>query len=922
MAQSRTSTNHAAGTNPAFTAAPGTIDGWWVLSAIGQHFRAITIGKSTDSTQVFELTTDPLVANTGKIVAYSENTSSAINLAFTDTAFPVGSWGYAAGVFTNGSNNSAYSTGANKGSHTTTAVPVGVNVTVIPGRVTDFTSGFQSFAHVCAWSRALSDLEVDYRQKGGNPRWLNYDRYWKFAVISGTPEAPIIDQAGHENLTATGLTASVNGDPIVATYWTAAAFGNQSHTQGSAISAVNLTTKFDQMAAAVDYTCTLRRLSAAGSPTTATAAATTASNQITVASVAGFAVNSFASVTNSTTPVFILDITGNTLLLGAFQTWSNGANVYPIATTALTLTGGPVITANSYGGTPAAGDVGTYSNCYIQAANTTTATLIGVSPFFNITVASSGAAPSFSAGPTLTATNTDGYGFGATSNQTATAYLLSMLAGSTAPSQAQMLSGSPTGFVSRVTAAATAATPFTITSTGLTQPVYDEYLMLNNGSGSSAVVPFTGLLKSAGATQQYVTAAIRTITAITKANPCKITSTAHGLTTGNQIEVYGAGGMVELNALFTAGQLYPCTVVDANNVTIPVDSTGFTTYTSGGSLSWGNSIFKDASTVVAPGDVAILDAVTTPDGCLITCQPDGSISIAAAAVTRRQSFSANVYDISAGALIGATADYFQDIAPVAPSAPGNVLPAIILPANQVIVAVDLSTLATDAQGDTLVATVSGLPGTLSVTASVLSGSTAASVITPVTITWTNSTGENTSAQFNLVIGTVTPPNLQGLSTGDIVNLLAGYYLTPTFGVQDNAAPTGTAIAQNPAFGIPVQPNTTINVTLSSGVVPVTQVAVPDVSTTPTDQATATALLAAAGFTVVVPQPWIGVKQITQYPTAGSLLVNGSVVSLFLQGGSPRIVRPRKRMKKKAPQNLQRATPQSPAPYLLRRPKRR
>jgi hypothetical protein len=908
MAQSRTSTNHAVGSSPAFTAAPGTLDGWWITAG-GQHLRFVSLGNSADNTNVFELTTDITGNITNGISAYTENTSSNQNAALTNTAFPLGSWGYAAAVFSSASVNNAYCTGAAKASHTVTAVPSGVNRTAIPGRVTDFTSAASSFAHVCAWARALSDLEVDYRQKGGNPRWLNPARYWKFAVVSGTPESPIVDQQSHENLTVTGLVAAAS-DPVLATYWTAAAFGNQSHTQGSAISAVDLTTKFDQMAAAVDYTCTLRRFSAPGTPTTATAAATTPSNQITVASITGFATNSFVSITNSTTPVLILDITGNTLLIGAFQTWGSGDNVYPIATSALTLTG-PAITANSYGGTPASGDVGTYS-AYIQAANTTTSTLIGVSPPFNITVASSGAAPSFSAGPTLTSANTDGYTFGATSNQTATAYLLSMTAGSAAPSQAQMLSGSPTGFISRVTAAATAATPFSISVTGLTQPVYDEYLMVNNGSGSSAVVAFAGQLKSAGTTQQYVTASVRTIIAITKAVNAKITVTAHGFTSGYWVEHYGVGGMTQMNGIFDQ-----ITVVDANNYTLNnTDSTGFTTFTSGGSASWGQSIDAGSSAAVATGDIRILDLVTNPDGCAIICQPDGSISIAAGTITQRQRFSANVYSLSAAGLIGSVSDYFQDIAPTPPAVPGNVLPAIILGANQAIVPVNLSTLASDPQGDTLTATVTGLPGTLSVTSSVLSGTTGASVITPITITWANSTGENASVQFNLVIGTVTPPNLQGLSQGDIINLLAGYYLTPTFGQQDNVAASGTAIAQNPAFGIPVQPNTQINVTLSTGIVPVTQVLVPDVSSNPTDQVTATALLSAAGFTVSVPQPWTGNQKITQYPTAGSLLTNGSVVSLFLQAGSPRITRPRKRVTKT------KNAPQVQAPYVLRRPKRR
>lgn len=818
MAQSRTSTNHAVGSSPAFTGAPGTLDGWWITPG-GQHIRFISLGNSTDSTNVFELTTDITAGATNEMAAYTENTSSNQNHAPTDTAFPLSSWGYAAAVFSSASVNSAYSTGANKGTHTTTAVPSGVNRTAIPGRVTDFTSGARSFAHVCAWPRALSDLEIDYRKKGGNPRWLNYTRYWKFAVISGTPESPIVDQAAHENLTVTGLTASVDGDPVLATYWTAAAFGNQSHTQGSAISAVDLTTKFDQMAATVDYTCSLRQLSVPGSPTIATAAATIASNLITVNSVTGFAANSWASVTNSTTPVLILDISGNTLLLGAFLTWGAGDSVYPIGSTALTLTG-PAISANSYGGTPAGGDVGTYTNCYIQAANNTTGTLIGVSPLFNITVASSGAAPSFSSGPTLTSANTDGYSFSATSTQTATWYLVAAKRGSTAPTGAQVKSGSFTGSAGQWTAALTAATPGTLSATGLTLPVYDLYSVVDNGSGTSAVSAFVNKLKSPGSTQQYVVAAVRSITAITKATNAKVTVTAHGFSTGYWVEHYGAGGMTQMNGVFDQ-----ITVVDANNYTLNnTDSTGFTTYTSGGSASWGQSIDAGASTAVATGDVRALDLVTTPDGLPITCQPDGAISILAGSVTARQNFGANNYSVSAGALIGLTQEYFQDSPPTIPGASAS-LPAIFLAANQTIAAVNVANFATDPQGDTPLTVTSGsLPNGLTLSAGSLSGTSPGNSIVPVTFTWANNSLESVSATYNLVIGQVTPPDLTGSSQGDIVGLLAGLYLNVTFGSQDDAfasgpRPQGTAIAQNPPPNIPVNPNSTINVTLSTGNAP-------------------------------------------------------------------------------------------------------
>lgn len=68
------------------------------------------------------------------------------------------------------------------------------------------------------------------------------------------------------------------------------------------------------------------------------------------------------------------------------------------------------------------------------------------------------------------------------------------------------------------------------------------------------------------------------ITGATKANPCKITSPDHSLTTGTLIYIGNVQGMTQLNAA-----IYSITIVDANNFTLDnTDSTAFSTYTSGG----------------------------------------------------------------------------------------------------------------------------------------------------------------------------------------------------------------------------------------------------------------------------------------------------------------------------------------------------
>lgn len=78
-----------------------------------------------------------------------------------------------------------------------------------------------------------------------------------------------------------------------------------------------------------------------------------------------------------------------------------------------------------------------------------------------------------------------------------------------------------------------------------------------------------------------LTAQSATITAATQANPCSITATGHGFTTGNSVTITGVVGMTELNS-----NTYTITVVDANTFTLDsTDSSAFTAYTSGGTAT-------------------------------------------------------------------------------------------------------------------------------------------------------------------------------------------------------------------------------------------------------------------------------------------------------------------------------------------------
>ena len=75
--------------------------------------------------------------------------------------------------------------------------------------------------------------------------------------------------------------------------------------------------------------------------------------------------------------------------------------------------------------------------------------------------------------------------------------------------------------------------------------------------------------------------AAKNITAATQANPCVLTSAAHGLTDGALVKLAAIGGMTQLN-----GQVAVIQVLTANTFALlGVDSTGYTAYTSGGTAT-------------------------------------------------------------------------------------------------------------------------------------------------------------------------------------------------------------------------------------------------------------------------------------------------------------------------------------------------
>lgn len=817
---SRTTSSNAdfwSTSTPPFTTLPAagaSFGAWYKSTAIGADLQFISIDGGVLDSQCWAL----MVGSggvAGQVGMYAWSSGGSVGFANAAGVLPNGVWRFVGGYAVNGALRGAFN-GTTKGTKTQSATaPTGITGMHYNGINNRSVAG--EHAHRFQGFRIWNDIEFNYLAGGGQPSNLVVDHYHQ--LDQATTESDIGASASPITMTVNGTTAG-SDDPDFASYWTAAGLGAVSWTQGSAISNIDFTTKFRNVHSA--YTTTLKVLSA-GSQVTTTSGAGTASNLMTVNSVAGIAVGSYVSDGPSGTQALVLFISGTTLLLNTFLSWANTDPIYVYTATTKTFSG-PSITANVLSGTPGPTDVGTYTLIPRSTCNNNAA-LIADGPAFTLNVSSSGAAASFTAGPTLTSTQTDGHTFAVTSNQTAVCWLGYYVKGSSAPTAAQVIAGTGTGFIQKTSQSLTATVAGSITSTALTKVISDAYLCLTNGSGNSAVVPFTAILIAPAAGKQFVPITVISVSAVTKANPAQVTATAHGRTTGDYVQVYGLGGMVELNALFTAAQTVQCTVIDANTLTLNgIDSTGFTTYTSGGYLSFGASMYAQATTLPVTGDIGVWDVVTAENGLPVTAFANGRYSIAAGTMTSRQSWAVDIFSVSANGLVGVVTDYVANQPPLlVQQTIGSPLPGIFLAANQTIPSTNVVTpFAQDPEGDTLGVSFLATPAGISVSGQNATGTTGGAQILQTTATFTDKPGEQTSMGVAWVIGQVNPPLLLGLTQAPADRLLASTYLSATYASQADpnpagAAPAGTVIAQNPPFGVPVQPNTVINVTLSNGI---------------------------------------------------------------------------------------------------------
>lgn len=118
--------------------------------------------------------------------------------------------------------------------------------------------------------------------------------------------------------------------------------------------------------------------------------------------------------------------------------------------------------------------------------------------------------------------------------------------------------------------------------------------------------------------QNCGTAEQRAITGITQANPGVVTtSTAHGLTTGDEVFIVDVGGMTEVST-HTSEVAYTVTVLSSTTFSIGVNTTGYTAYTSGGYM---------LPRTPSSGGVRIKGQITTFQSCGWTINKNRSVWI-------------------------------------------------------------------------------------------------------------------------------------------------------------------------------------------------------------------------------------------------------------------------------------------------------
>lgn len=392
-------------------------------------------------------------------------------------------------------------------------------------------------------------------------------------------------------------------------------------------------------------------------------------------------------------------------------------------------------------------------------------------------------APDFSSAPTVTSQSTTTYNLQCTADSDCTFYQVCLKHDATAPSVAQIKSGldsndnAAPGSGSTSLTASMVAAPAVAT---LAAPINDIYMVLSNGGGDSPVYSLLGRILDAPTGKQYVEVSVKEIAGATRANPCVITSTAHGFATGQSVRIFNVGGMTELNdggnkSLTPDDGLlyYSATPVDADSFSLDdIDSSAYTTYTSGGYVTPGFSVFEAASPDVVDGDLAIADTATDPDGYVVTFNADGTLEYAAGGDESRQAVEIDVYDVSAGASVGAQTYYFNNRPP---ELSGGPIPPQDWPVGDTA-SIDLSAYIYDLEGDSISWSVTNLPSGMGYDGSLVSGTPDAEDSGSANVTAQDAIGD--SAVFTFQWAATIPPEEQLVQSKRVKGMRAvRYFIT-------------------------------------------------------------------------------------------------------------------------------------------------
>ncbi len=141
----------------------------------------------------------------------------------------------------------------------------------------------------------------------------------------------------------------------------------------------------------------------------------------------------------------------------------------------------------------------------------------------------------------------------------------------------------------------------------------------------------------------------KTITGISNAAPCIITSTGHGLPNGWRVKVTNVLGMTEIN---NTEEYYLGTYVDANTVELnAVNSVGYKTYTSGGVLEYNQPVDLTGYTArmqirLKVDDTEIIHELTTENGGITINTSTYTLTLTIpAATTTLFTFTTAVYSL-------------------------------------------------------------------------------------------------------------------------------------------------------------------------------------------------------------------------------------------------------------------------------------